>query len=334
MLGYIISLFINIGHSYWILLTIVVILKPAYSLTKKRNTDRLVGTFLGLLTGALIIYFIKNDTVLLVVMIFFMTGSYAFLRTNYFASVFLMTPYLVIFFHLLYPNDLRTVLTDRALDTALGSVIASLASLFIAPAWEHHTIKTFMIAMLESNKKYYGIVARAFTHTAVADAQEIKLARREVLVSLANLSDAFTRMLSEPKRFQKGIESIHRFVVLNHIFTSHLATLSYFLNSGRHNFRSQNLLPVIENSQLYLSNAVLCLESKLIMEHPDKGPLKVLTEHAGKLLDQRKEEIAHGQFETATKKLLVEVKSVTDQFNYIYRVAADISKSCAEAEVS
>lgn len=33
--GYIISLFFNIGHSYWILLTIVVILKPAYSLTKK-----------------------------------------------------------------------------------------------------------------------------------------------------------------------------------------------------------------------------------------------------------------------------------------------------------
>lgn len=33
--GYLISLFFKLGHSYWILLTIVVILKPAYSLTKK-----------------------------------------------------------------------------------------------------------------------------------------------------------------------------------------------------------------------------------------------------------------------------------------------------------
>jgi uncharacterized membrane protein YccC len=35
--GYIISNFLHVGHSYWILLTIIVILKPAYSLTKQRN---------------------------------------------------------------------------------------------------------------------------------------------------------------------------------------------------------------------------------------------------------------------------------------------------------
>ena len=37
--GYVISKFFLFGHSYWILLTIIVILKPAYSLTKKRNYE-------------------------------------------------------------------------------------------------------------------------------------------------------------------------------------------------------------------------------------------------------------------------------------------------------
>ena len=333
LLGYIISLFINIGHSYWILLTIVVILKPAYSLTKQRNSDRLIGTFLGILTGALILYLVKNNTVLLVIMIFFMTGSYAFIRTNYFASVFLMTPYLVIFFHLLYPNDLRTVLTDRVLDTAIGSAIGFLASIFIVPAWEHNTIKSLMINMLEVNKKYFSLIANAFTTDTTLDESKAKPARREVLVSLANLSDAFTRMLSEPKRFQKGTESIHRFVVLSHMFTSHLATLSYFLSSGRNKYRSESLLPVIDNTVLHLSNSIDCLNSQASLTKPDKGPLKVLNEYAGNLLEQRKDEISRGQLETPTKKLLVEVKSVTDQFNYIYSIAADISKSCAEAEL-
>jgi uncharacterized membrane protein YccC len=35
--GFFVSKLFNIGHSYWVLLTIIVILKPAFSLTKKRN---------------------------------------------------------------------------------------------------------------------------------------------------------------------------------------------------------------------------------------------------------------------------------------------------------
>ena len=50
-IGFIISLFFPFGHSYWILLTIIVILKPAYSLTKKRNYNRLLGTIAGACIG-------------------------------------------------------------------------------------------------------------------------------------------------------------------------------------------------------------------------------------------------------------------------------------------
>ncbi|MBS1656087.1 MAG: FUSC family protein, partial [Bacteroidetes bacterium] len=49
--GYIISRFLSVGHSYWILLTIIVILKPTYSLTRKRNAQRLWGTASGAVTG-------------------------------------------------------------------------------------------------------------------------------------------------------------------------------------------------------------------------------------------------------------------------------------------
>ena len=37
LIGFVISLLFPVGHSYWILLTIIVILKPAYSLTKKKK---------------------------------------------------------------------------------------------------------------------------------------------------------------------------------------------------------------------------------------------------------------------------------------------------------
>ena len=331
LVGYIISLFFQIGHGYWILLTIVVILKPAYSLSKQRNKDRLLGTFAGIIIGVVILYFVKNESWLLFIMICFMTGSYVFLRTNYLICVILMTPELLIFFHLLSPGSLMSVLTDRLLDTAIGSAIAFIASAFLIPAWESSTIKNYMVSMLEANEHYLTTIANAFTSTEKTDLEKIKKARRDVLIALANLSDAFSRMLSEPKRYQKGIESIHRFVVLNHTLTSHIATLSYYHNVRHNKFRSPALIPVIENNRLQLSNAIHYLElTDVAIIKANKGPLKNINEYTNELLEKRKGEIAQGKLETETKQTLVEVKSVIDQFNYIYGITGSISKTAKE----
>src|SRR5690606_3937023 len=62
-IGYLVSFILDFGtHSYWILLTIMVILKPGFSLTKQRNFQRLAGTIIGGIAGALILLFIKDDT--------------------------------------------------------------------------------------------------------------------------------------------------------------------------------------------------------------------------------------------------------------------------------
>jgi len=246
-----------------------------------------------------------------------------------------MTPELLIFFHVLSPGSLISVLTDRLLDTALGSLIAFVASTFLIPAWERSTIKSYMVQMLEANEHYLTTIAQAFTSSEKADIEKIKKARRDVLIALANLSDAFSRMLSEPKRYQKGIESIHRFVVLNHTLTSHIATLSYYLNVRLNKFRSMSLVPVIENNRLQLSNAIHYLEGdETGVIKANNGPLKTINEYTTELLEKRKHEISLGKLETETKQTLVEVKSVIDQFNYIYGINASISKTSKELAIS
>lgn len=328
--GYCISLAFSIGHSYWILLTIVVILKPAYSLTKQRNSDRLIGTFIGILIGVCILYFVHGKIALLIIMIAFMAVCYAFIRVNYFISVMMMTPYLVIFFHMLYPDTIRLVLVDRLLDTAIGSAIAFVSSIFLVPAWEHESIREVMIRMLNAEKKYFGMLGAVFSKGAALPKQPFRIARRDMLTELANVSDAFNRMLSEPKRFQKGIENIHRMVVFSHILTSHLATLSYYLNIRGSAFRSPDLEPVVENTQLNFTNAIrLLAHDDKAVQPADRNALDKINDHAESLLAIRKAELQQGLLETETKKLLVESKSVIDQFNHIYGVSADMVKSCA-----
>jgi hypothetical protein len=58
------------------------------------------------------------------------------------------------------------------------------------------------------------------------EAVNYKLARKEVFVSSANLSAAFQRMLSEPRKKQKNSDKVYEFVVLNHVLSSNIAGLS------------------------------------------------------------------------------------------------------------
>jgi uncharacterized membrane protein (TIGR01666 family) len=334
IIGYLISSIFKISHSYWVLLTIIVIIKPAYSLSKKRNQDRLIGTIVGVLIGLLILFITQNNIALLCLMILFMVLAYSFMRTNYFMMVILMTPYLILFYHLLNPHDFKTLLRDRIVDTAVGSAIAFPASLFLIPVWERGKLRGLMITMLEESKNYFILIATAFAGDVIKKYEQ-QAARKNALVALANLSDAFNRMSSEPKNQQKGAETIHQFVVLNHMLTSYIATLGNYLTRQKLPYLSTEFAAVADDISKYFSKAICLLKKQDTKpEVPEtRQALRTLNEKVNELLQQRKQEIEQGYLETPTKKMLFEFKSVTDQFNLIFNVVVDLAKICQTVDI-
>jgi uncharacterized membrane protein (TIGR01666 family) len=294
--GYIISRFLPIGHGYWILLTIIVILKPMYRLTKKRNFERLMGTLGGALVGFLLILFIPDRTALFVLMILFMIGTYVFLRWNYLVCVTLMTPYILLLFHLLYPVNFKAIAGDRVIDTLIGSGISFLASIFIIPSWEHQRIIDSMVAALKTNIAYFRDVAGAFAGRSVT-VQQYKLARKHAFVALANLSDAFSRMLQEPRRQQKKIEQMHQFVVASQMLTSYIATLAYYEKPLASRYADPSYEQVVDTIARWLDEAALILENGGVSGKPSLPPGKDGPEMP---------------------------KPIEDQFGFIGKVAGDI----------
>nr|WP_255670526.1 FUSC family membrane protein [Mucilaginibacter sp. UR6-11] len=211
-------------HSYWVLLTIIVILKPGFSLSKQRNYQRLTGTIGGGVIGILILMFIPNTDVQFTLMLVFMLGAYSFQRLNYVVSVVFMTPYVLILFKFLGIGHLDIV-EERVIDTVIGSTIAFIASYLIFPTWEFEQIKTSLAEVIYSNVNYLVKIAQTITGKTVTTT-DYKLARKDVYVKSANLSAAFERMTSEPKSKQRNIKDIHKFVVLNHILSSYTATVA------------------------------------------------------------------------------------------------------------
>ena len=345
--GYIISGFLPFGHGYWILLTIIVILKPAYSLTKKRNFERLMGTLGGALAGLLILYFIHDRNVLFVLMILFMIGTYVFIRTNYLVCVTLMTPYVLLLFHLLYPSDFRGVLSDRVIDTAIGSALAFLANIFIVPSWEREQTVDHMIMIIEANAAYFRDVAGAFLGKPVTMTQ-YKLSRKHAFVALANLSDAFGRILSEPRGNREVAGRMHQFVVSNHMLTSHIATLSYYALPRPSGYANPGLYqPVVDGILVCLEDAVAGLKAPEHgagvkgTGHTENGvgavarqDLRLLNDQLNALLEQRKAELGRGFIDSDTRRQLSGFKPVVDQFNFIAKVVSNIGRLSRELSPS
>ena len=320
--GYIISLFLPFGHGYWILLTVIVILKPSYSLSKKRNVERLMGTLGGALVGLMLIEFIKDRNVLFVLMMLFMCGTYVFIRTNYLVSVTVMTPYVLLLFYLLYPADFRSVISDRVIDTLIGSGLAFLASISIIPNWEHERMTDFMTAALQTNIDYFRDVAVAFLGRP-ATVQQYKLSRKHAFVALANLSDAFGRMLSEPQRQQKKITEMHQFVASSHMLTSYIATLAYYMDPLAMKYANPALQPVVDDITLRLESSVDILEHKPAIPTAATGASGESVPHpavAGAKPPSRSIETIRGN------ALAAELQPVADQFGFIAKVASDIGK--------
>lgn len=225
IIGYGTSLFLSLSHMYWVLLTIVTILKPVYATTRKRNIERVAGTIAGALLALGLLAFIRENTILLALMIFSMLLSYSFLRVNYFAFVLFLTVYIIITFHFLSPDEFGTLIKERVLDTVIGSVIAAVISRFVLPAWGHEEIETSMRDVLNANQKYFIASWNAVRNNNLTGSQEYKLARQSAIVALTNLTDNFQRMLAEPKQSARSPQ-VHQFVIANHMLTGHIAALS------------------------------------------------------------------------------------------------------------
>lgn len=223
--GFVLTKFLPYAqYSYWVLLTILVILKPAFSLTKQRNQERIIGTLIGGLIGVVILAFIPNKTVQFVVLILFMIGTYSSQRVNYIVMVMCVTPFLLIVFSFLGIGYL-SVAGERLLDTLLGGAIALASGYLLFPNWESHQIINLLRDVIEANTRYVQLLLDGLSGRRIS-VVDYKLTRKEVYVTSANLAAAFQRMVSEPKHKQRNEKVIYRLVVLNHILSANVATVT------------------------------------------------------------------------------------------------------------
>ncbi|WP_332022067.1 FUSC family protein [Kaistella sp.] len=334
--GYIISQmeFLGIGHSYWILITIVAIMRPAYSTTKHRNLLRLYGTVAGAVVAYGILHTVHNNTALFTILLLSMILCFSFLKAQYSWAVFFMTIYIFLTFNFLNPGNINNIFRDRILDTAIAGAVAFAVSYFVLPVWEHTQNLDFMKKSSKSNAKYFKAAMDFFKDENIG-IQEYKLKRKDAIIDLANLSDNFQRMISDPKNQQKKMEQVHQFVNTAHLITAYIASFSQYSKNAKDypeiDFDSWNR----KISAELLRTSLILEQKKFDVDIVEESRLKP-EDSVDQLLEKRKKEISESEIMNRRDPNrithLTELKNLQEILELIYDVAKEQRKVAEKLE--
>lgn len=338
LVGFGIGLYFSFENAYWIILTIVVIMRPNYGLTKDRSKQRILGTLIGAVIALGIVLVVKNQVVYGVLGLFSLTLAFSLLQRNYRTAAVFITLSIIFIYSLLKP-DVFSVIQFRVIDTVLGAGLAALGNILLWPAWESQHIKSVIAESIRANKTYLQEID-AFYHKKGSLPTSYKLSRKKAFLEMGNLSASFQRMTQEPKFRQKELGQLYKIVGLNQTFLSALASLGTFIQNHKTTAASKNFEIFVFHISTNLENAKMGLEDIRQLQDVDptrtqKAASELFKTYKKLLLErenQLKEESGKGQKEVQLK--LQEAQLVSSQLQWLLEISENLQKTIAKTKFS
>ena len=249
------------AHSYWIVLTIVIILRPTFSMTRQRRADRIIGTIIGCVITAIVIRFVHSNIVLMAILFLSIVATPTFIYLRYRYTAIAVSLMILLQMHLVAPSNPNLV-SERLIDTLIGAAVATVFS-FVLANWEYQSLPRLVRQVLNVNLSYMQ-ASFALLQGKCFDDFAYRIERKRLMDSLAALSSALVRMLDEPASKQRAVEDINLFIVQNYLLVAHVAALRSIL--GRH----ASQLPVTPvNALLGHSHTQVCLTLSRALDQLD-----------------------------------------------------------------
>ncbi|NRS88257.1 putative membrane protein (TIGR01666 family) [Flavobacterium sp. 7E] len=257
LVGFIIGQILPFQNTYWIVLTIVVIMRQGYGLTKQRTYHRIFGTFLGGIIAFGLLSFIHQPEVIGGLAVLSMILGFSFTPTNYKIGATFITIYVIFIYGILTPN-IQDVIQFRVLDTLVGALLSFLANSFIWPSWEFLNVPAYLEKSFIANRNYLQEISLFYNKKGEVPSS-YRLARKHAFVDIGNLMASFQRMVQEPKSKQNQLPQVYKLTVLNHTLLSSAASLGTYIQSHKTSEASEAFNAVVDRVIQNLDYAILIL---------------------------------------------------------------------------
>ena len=206
-------------HGNWVLLTISVILRAGYGLTRQRRDDRVIGTLIGcVIASAAVAY--SPAWGLIVLQAVGLATAHGFARLNYRVASVGASMMALVSLHLAEPNFPSPILA-RLTDTLIGAAIAHLFS-FVLPNWEITEAPKIARRLKERTAGFADFALRAD-----ASDHDYRLARKDFMEALAALSDSAARMGGEPRSARRALDEVSAMVIAASIVAANVSAARF-----------------------------------------------------------------------------------------------------------
>ena len=221
-IGFAMVHWIHPSQGYWIILTTLFVCQPSYGATRRKFSQRIIGTAIGLAVGWALFDLFPNP---LVQSMFAVVAGVVFFinrTTRYTLSTAAIT--LMILFCFNQVGNGYGLFLPRLFDTLVGSVIAAAAVFLFLPDWQGRRLNQVLANTLSCNSQYLRQIMQQYAQ-GKSDSLAYRLARRNAHNADAALSTTLANMLMEPGHFRKDADMGFRFLVLSHTLLSYLSGL-------------------------------------------------------------------------------------------------------------
>ncbi|WP_430426750.1 FUSC family membrane protein [Maribacter litoralis] len=323
MIGFVLGNLFAFQNAYWILLTIILIMRPNYGLTKTRSKDRTVGTIIGGLIATVIVFLVQDVYVYATLALISFVIALSMLQKNYKLSAIYVTLSIVFIYGILQP-DVMTVIQYRILDTLLGAALSYLGFLFLWPSWSFQEIRKDVAKSVAANSTYLKEISDFYVHKGTVPTS-YRLARKSAFLETSNLSSAFQRMTQEPHSKQKNLNKIYELVELNHNFLSALASLSIYIQHHTTTEASERFNDITSKINENLSSVLKMLSA--VSKNNEKMNLDEVISFQKQLPKFQSEQVNLSSNDTHEfKRNHQEEQLIWEQLRWLYSLSANMMK--------
>lgn len=317
MLGYGIGLFFDLQNPYWIILTIIVIMRPSYGLTKTRSKDRIIGTLIGAVLASGLVLLIHHPYVYGALGVFSLVIAFSMVQKNYKASATFITLSVIFIYAILEPDVLK-VIQYRVIDTIIGAALSYLTMRWLWPAWSFMEIGDTIKDSLKANTAFFKSLSSYYIKKGNIPTS-LKVNRKEAFVQTSNLSAAFQRMAQEPKSKQNHIDHIYELVEINHSFLASLASLSAYVQNHKTTAASEEFKIITQKIQDNLD--LICKQLETIDFEAEKSG-SILNEYTPEKLNFSIDQLTNNVIsQTDNVRAHKEVHLVWEQMYWLFSLS-------------
>jgi uncharacterized membrane protein (TIGR01666 family) len=326
LVGYMIGKILPFQNVYWIILTIVVIMKQGYGLTKQRTYHRIIGTFMGAVIAFGVLTLTHDSTIISTLAIIAMIFGFSFNPTNYKIGATFITIYVILIYGILSPDN-GNVIEYRILDTIVGALLCIIANYFLWPSWEFLNIHLYIENAVEANRNYLKQISVLYNQKGEVSTN-YRLARKQAFIEIGNLMASFQRMLQEPKSKQNKLPQVYKLTVLNHSLLSSVASLGTYIQSHKTTEASETFNVVVDKVIENLEQTMT-----ILIDNDFNSKLKSSNEDFNKSLSDlkniRARELKQGKKldEESFQQKMQEAQIVIEQLVWLTNLSENILKT-------